>query len=98
MFHGIQMVNESPPCLQTLKSLIERCWHPNPERRPSFLTVINELSGLLDGMPRKVCLLHSTLCVLSLNERCGIVWMTELKQKAEALGAAGRHAPQGVVH
>jgi hypothetical protein len=40
--------------LQTLKNLIERCWHPNPEKRPSFLVVIKELSQLLDDMPRKV--------------------------------------------
>jgi serine/threonine protein kinase len=40
--------------LQTLKALIEKCWHPNPERRPSFLLIINELSQLLDNMPRKV--------------------------------------------
>ena len=45
---------DASPALQTLKSLIEKCWHPNPERRPSFLLIINELSKLLDNMPRKV--------------------------------------------
>ena len=48
------MAMDSCPALQTLKALIEQCWHPNPERRPSFLIVIKELSQLLDNMPRKV--------------------------------------------
>lgn len=40
---------------------MERCWHPNPERRPSFLTVIEELSGLVDNMQRKVLMLESLI-------------------------------------
>ena len=39
---------------QTLKSLIERCWHPNPEKRPNFVIIIDELTKLLDTMQRKV--------------------------------------------
>ena len=48
------LISDASPALQTLKALIEKCWHPNPERRPSFLLIINELSKLLDNMPRKV--------------------------------------------
>lgn len=48
------LTSDASPALQTLKSLMEKCWHPNPERRPSFLLIINELSKLLDNMPRKV--------------------------------------------
>lgn len=41
--------------VQTLKELIEQCWHPNPTRRPNFTTIIAQLTKLLETMPRKVC-------------------------------------------
>ena len=41
--------------VQTLKELIEQCWHPNPTRRPNFTTIIAQLTKLLETMPKKVC-------------------------------------------
>jgi len=40
-------------CAQTLKKLIEKCWHPNPEKRPNFVVIVDELTELLATMPRK---------------------------------------------
>lgn len=36
-----------------LRKLIEQCWHPNPELRPNFTSIIADLTTVLAAMPRK---------------------------------------------
>ena len=42
----------SPGVKQELKTLIEKCWSPDPENRPSFEKICSVLEGLLSKLPR----------------------------------------------
>lgn len=39
--------------LQILKVMVERCWHPDPEKRPSFTEVVSILDSQLQKVIRQ---------------------------------------------
>lgn len=38
--------------LAKVRAVIEACWDPDPERRPSFEEVVDSLEGVLSSVPR----------------------------------------------
>lgn len=46
-------LNEKSPVMQILKVMVERCWHPDPEKRPSFTEVVSILDSQLQKVIRQ---------------------------------------------
>ena len=40
-------------CLQVLKELVERCWHQDPSKRPSFEEIVKVLDSNIGKLPRR---------------------------------------------
>ena len=40
-----------PKCKPYLKRLIERCWAPKPDSRPTMAEVVEELEKIIEGVP-----------------------------------------------
>eukprot|EP00877_Chromochloris_zofingiensis_P012895 jgi/Chrzof1/785/Cz01g28220.t1 len=40
------------PMMQDLRKIVEDCWNPDPESRPSFEDVVNRLEAMLKALPK----------------------------------------------
>ena len=39
--------------MQVLKGLVERCWHQDPAKRPSFMDIVKDLDAQITKLPRR---------------------------------------------
>ncbi|KAK9810724.1 hypothetical protein WJX73_002859 [Symbiochloris irregularis] len=43
----------SDAVMKVLRELIERCWHQEPTKRPSFVEIVGILDGQVNKLPRR---------------------------------------------